>query len=233
MELRVDLGAGGGLLHRALAEFAEAGRALSLAELRELLRLDALMATDGGSAPARVLADQPVQVGNTVLYMPSLGALALLREKQGEWFGGDPATGALLVAWCCHHAREPAAYWGLTDEAAARRALGAWARTLSCTAEELYHATEAALAGFPLCTTTGPETGAETLALVANCLETYGGRLADWLWAEPAQRVLWLGRDAGNLRAATRSQRPGFLHAARAFQRWREWLRRPQGGLRP
>lgn len=207
-----------GVRHKQLQRLFDELPEIALDELEELLRLSRLVADDGGTAPPAVLADAPVAVGNTCLFMPSLGALAFCRAWESQqWFADDPVYRDLLLAYACHTARDAERLWQLRGPEAARQALDEWSRGLSCTLDELRHATRAAFAGFPETAASDRPHDPGALALVGDLMERFGGQLDYWLWLEPAQRVVWLGRELANARTPVGDNPAGRLHAAKQF----------------
>jgi len=184
-------------------------------DLAETVRLDGIAAANGGHTPWKVLADEPVAVGGTQLYMPTLGALEWLQSVLPEL--PDDRWSALASAYACHSARQPKELWGLNDSAAVQGRVRQWLRGIGATEEELLCATKAAMEGFPL---TGPLArgdSTDTLTRAAAHMREFGATLDYWLWSQPAQRVLWIGRGLENDATPQGRLRPGMKAAFTAM----------------
>lgn len=92
--------------HNKLRQGLEQLKEISFDDLKELIRLDAQLASGGGDCPAEVLADQPVHVGGIKLYMPTLGATEFLEQKIKAWFSDDVYTD-LFTAYVLSYSRRP------------------------------------------------------------------------------------------------------------------------------
>lgn len=215
-------------LNKLLAELPS----IDLGDLREGLRLYDAIDQEGGHAPDRVLADAAVRVGNLRLWMPSVGALRWI-ERGLEWFAGDETELLLWQAYCLAHSRRPQVLGRIGTSAAARRAVDAWEPTVGCTLAELAHACAAAMSGFPDSEAVTDPTTASTDALrfAAACLANHGGRLDEWLWAEPLQRAVWLSRElaAAGKRSEGSASR-GLVQATRRMSAWIKAMREKNRG---
>ena len=115
----------------------ETGHALSVNDLGDILRLDAVnkRIADGEGCPESIAAKRAVRVGNVLLKKPCIGAVEWY-EAHAEWFADNAALSDCAFVFASA-AKHPRTLWGLTDRKRARRAVRRFMRGLSCTIEEL------------------------------------------------------------------------------------------------
>lgn len=201
---------------------------VSLEEIESLLRAWVEAGPVPPSAPAAVLADQPVCVGGVKLYMPSISALKYLETTQG-WYPPDSAERILLESWILAHGRRPATLARLACKAAADRLLGPWSARIGVTLLELLQAVEAACDHFPNARPVDPENETagtlQSLALAASLAEKAGGTVHGWLWDASAQMAFWVSRERQDAEAEMPYDRPSTWNAVLALRNLRRQIR--------
>lgn len=196
---------------------------ISLAHLREVLRLDAELAAGGAKPPMAVLADQPVRVGNVKLYRPTMGALEYSRETAG-WFAADDRLRVAFNAWTLVYARRPQVLCRVHTQRQAETILLEWIKTVGVTTEELADASVAAWQGFPAPVTVTLESDSDLLAWAVQMVQQYGGEVDGWIWHTTAAKAVWLARAQLDQAAETMPGKPGYKAAAMALRALRKRL---------
>ena len=196
---------------------------ISLAHLREALRLDAELAAGGDRAPLVVLADQPVLVGNIRLYQPTMGAVEYSRTVAG-WFADDATMRLLLDGWILAYARRPQVLCRVVAEAQAHRVLRAWSANLGVTITELGTAVAAAWQGFPAPATLTLDADSDMLSWALAMVTQYGGDVDKWIWHTGAAKAIWFSRSQLDSRAERITDKPGYRAALFGLRRLRKEL---------
>ena len=116
----------------------------------QIIRLnDLALATEFGSESSLFIhAPRVAWAGSTAIFEPSIQLHVWFRDFASVWWA-TPQSLNLASAWACAHSNRKGWFSQWTDEAATRKAIEAWQRTLDCTPAQLDNAVNYAVNGTP------------------------------------------------------------------------------------
>ena len=187
----------------------ETGHALTIADLPDILRMDALCE----AFTRREDCDQdfirrPVAVGKTMLHPLTMEAVVWLQDGPLTWWATEPDM--MLYAHAYAHGeartgvlRDPA----LWDEREARRIVRRWVLRLRVTPWVLVKAIEGFAVREEACSGMTSRTAAQVGSIVAFLISEYGETPEYWTREAPVEQIralidFWNGRQRAELEAA-------------------------------
>jgi len=176
-------------LRDALSDMEE----ITLSDLRELLKISEQITDPESVSEAGIMCDVPVQVGNLLMYKPTIGSLRIMEEIVANW-DLDEIDELILTAYCLVNARSPEKLL-FTDRTTMLETLDEFSKTIDITFEELFKAVNACVSGFPKVVKSDEVKASSYSRFVRELLKTYGGTINQWVWDTSADSVIWLVRE--------------------------------------